>query len=109
MGRFRDLKFAAISASSSGANEIVAAVTGKEIRVLGYTIVGAGDVTATWRSGASTVLSGAMPLGNKTGIADNSGSTDYWLLESKKGEALNLVLSGATAVTGHLVYFVDFD
>ena len=37
-------KFAPISASSSGANAVVAAVTGKKVRVLSYLLVAAGAV-----------------------------------------------------------------
>jgi len=66
------MKYAAISASSSGSNTVVAAVTGKRIRVLSYVMVAAGDVTATWQS-ASNNLSGGMALAANGGAAPSAG------------------------------------
>src|SRR5690349_23169495 len=48
--------YAAISASSNGANTIVAASTGHKIQVLSYVLDSAGTVTATWESSGGTVL-----------------------------------------------------
>jgi len=96
-------KFAVISASSSGDNTIVAAVTSKKIRVLGYVIVAAGTVGVTWKSGTGgTALSGLMSLTANTGIA--AAYCPVGLLETGSGVLLNLTLDAAVAVTGHLVY-----
>ncbi len=102
------MKYAAISASGSGANAIVAAVPGKRIRVAGYVLSFGGTVNAKWQS-ASTDLSGLiyglaatfaqaapMPKGERGGQAGH--------FETAAGEALNLNLSGAVAVGGHLAY-----
>lgn len=103
------MKYAAISASSSGSNTVVAAVTGKRIRVLSYVMVAAGDVTATWQS-ASTNLSGGMALAANGGAAPSAGqATPGGLIgqfETNQGEALNLNLSAAVSVAGHLTYIV---
>lgn len=98
---------AKIDASSSGSNEIVAAVAGKRIRVLGYVVIANAAVAITWLS-ASTSLSGAMNLagagyGVSTGQAVTEGFRGFHL-QTAVGEALNLNLSGAVAVGGHLVY-----
>jgi len=99
----RNAKYAAISASTSGNNTLVAAVTGRKIRILAIVIAGAGTVTATLQSGAAgTAISGALPL-----VANSSVALPYnpagWG-ETAVGALLNLSLSGAVAVTGLLVY-----
>ena len=101
------MKFAAINASASGGNTIVAAVAGKRIRVVSYVIVAAGSVTATWQS-ASTALSGPMSLAASGGASASIGimapGGAYGLFQTESGEALNLSLGGAVNVAGHLCY-----
>jgi hypothetical protein len=101
------MKFAAINASASGSNAIVAAATGKRIRVVSYVIVAAGAVTATWQS-ASTALSGPMSLASSGGASASVGilapGGAYGLFQTEAGEALNLSLGGAVNVAGHLCY-----
>lgn len=93
---------AVISASSSGNNEVVAAPTdGRHISVLGWQRSSNGSVNMKWRS-ADT---------DKTGLAY---ANQYWhdeVVESSDpefncaaNEALNLNLSGAVAVGGHVKY-----
>jgi hypothetical protein len=94
-------KFVAIVASSSGANAILAAVSGKKIRVLSYVIVATTAVTAKFQS-AAVDLTGAMPLG-ATGVL----SAPFNVLghfETAASAALNLTLGSAVAVSGHLTY-----
>ena len=101
------MKYAKIDISASGANQIVAAVTGKKIRVLAYTIIAAGAVTAKWQTN-STDLSGAMSLAANGGAAPSvsvlAPGGVYGLFETAPGEALNLNLGGAVNVSGHLTY-----
>lgn len=95
-------KFAAISASSSGNNTIVAAVPGKKIRVLSYVLVGTTAVTAKFQSGAGgTDLTGAMPIG-ANGVV--SAGPDEGHFETAAGALLNLNLGSAVAVSGHVTY-----
>lgn len=95
-------KFAPINAASSGDNTIVAAVAGKKIRVLAYTAIANGAVNARWQSGdAGSYLSGALPLAAQAGAAPAFGGG---LLETASGELLNLELSAAIQVSGHLTY-----
>lgn len=97
------VKYAAIDAATSGDNTLVAAVTGKKIRVLSYILVSAGTVTARFESGAGgTALSGQMTMAVNTGVsaAFNEGG---WF-ETAAGSLLNLELSGAVSVDGHLSY-----
>ena len=103
------MPYAAISAASSGDNEIVAAVTGRKIRVQNYTIVSAGTVNVTWKSG-STAISGAMPFVANGSLSPAAGGPNAngidGVLETAGGEALVLNLSGAVGIRGHLRYEV---
>jgi hypothetical protein len=94
-------KFASIQVGASGSNAIVAAVSGKKIRVLAYTLFASGAVNAKFQSAAN----------DKTGLkyfAANGGISAAFCpvgwFETNAGEALNLNLSGAVAVGGELVY-----
>lgn len=97
-------KFAAIAASSSGNNTVIAAVTSKKIRVLAYNIIGNGAVNAKWQSGASgTDLTGLKYIAAAGGgICANYNPVGWF--ESASGVLLNLNLSGAVAVGGEIVY-----
>lgn len=105
---FHEIKRAAISVSSSGDNTIIAAVTGKAIRVLGVVLIGAGDVDVRFESGAGgTALTGVMSL-----AADGNGfvlpicpNEDLYWFETAAGSLLNLELSGAVAVAGCIIYY----
>lgn len=101
-------KFAPITASSSGATTIVAAVTAKQILVVGFTLTASAAVNAKWQSHTTTATAtglyyflgaasaplpaGFMPVGHFATVA---------------GEALDINLSGAVAVGGSLTY-VEF-
>lgn len=102
------LKYAAISASASGNNTIIAASTGQKIVVVSYVVIAAGPVSITWKSGASSSLSGAMALAANGGAAPSAGplapSGVVGMMETASGEALVLNLSAAVAVGGHLAY-----
>jgi hypothetical protein len=94
-------KFAKIDAASSGSNTIIAAVTGKKIRVLSYDLVCASAVAVTWRSNA-TALSGAKSFAANGGQVKNLSELGH--LETVAGEALNLNLGTAVQVSGELTY-----
>ena len=97
-------KFAAIDATGSGDNTIVAAVTGKKIRVLALHVTMTGTlVTIRFESAAGgTALTGQMqPLaGNSITLPFNPVG---WF-ETVAGELLNMELGGAQSVDGCLVY-----
>lgn len=94
-------KFVGIAVSASGNNQVIAAVGGKKLRVLSYILVAAGTVSVKFRS-ASTDKTGAMPLVANSGIA--SGFCQVGHFETAVGEALNLNLSDAIAIGGHVTY-----
>lgn len=98
-----ETKYAVIDHATLGDNTIVAAVTGKKIRVLAVFLVAAAAVTIRFESGAGgTALTGQMVL------AANGGFTlpfnpEGWF-ETAAAALLNLELSAAASVDGALAY-----
>lgn len=96
-------KHAAIDAATSGDNTIVAAVTGKRIRVLALTLVSAGAATARFESAAGgDALTGQMTLAASTVLTLPFNPVGWF--ETDAGELLNLELSAAVSVDGCVVY-----
>jgi hypothetical protein len=102
------IKFAKISAASSGNNTLVAAVTSKKIRVLSMRLCPSAAVNwyltssngGTAIYGDSTNKITASAGGNGDGMNFNQGG---WF-ETVAGEALVINLSGAVGVAGCLSY-----
>jgi hypothetical protein len=97
------IKRAKIDAATSGDNTLVAAVSGKKIRVISLFLVASDVVNVRFESGAGgTALTGAMNL-----VANGGFSLPYnplgWF-ETASGALLNLELSGAVSVDGALTY-----
>lgn len=96
-------KFAVITASSSGATQIVAAVSSKKIRVISFIFQCNAAVNVKFQSHVTPT--------DKTGLFYNAANTGAcgpynpkgWF-ETISGEALDINLSGAVAVGGTLVY-----
>lgn len=98
------VKFAVIDAASSGDNTLVAAVTGKKIRVLSAVLVASNAVTVRFESGAGgTALTGQMVLTNPSDGFTLPFSPCGWF-QTAAGSLLNLELSGAVSVDGCLTY-----
>lgn len=96
-------KFAAIDVTTSGNNTIVSAVSTKKIRVLAYVLVASAAVTVRFEDGAGgTALTGQMQLAANGGVS--SGFCPVGFFETSATTLLNLELSGATSVDGHVVY-----
>jgi hypothetical protein len=98
------VKRAVIDKAGSGDNELVAAVTGKTIRVLAafFTMTGTA-VTIRFESGAGgTALTGQMtPAQGQTVVLPYN---PHGWFETAAATALNLELGGAQSVDGGLVY-----
>ena len=106
-------KYAVVSISASGDNQIVAAVPNQKIVLLSYTVIAAGAVSITWKSidfpSASIYpISGPMALAANGGAAPSAGplapGAIVGLMETLPGQALCLGLSAAVAVGGHITY-----
>lgn len=95
---------AIINASSAGANAIIAAPSDPSlsIRVLFVKLVASGGAnTCTFKSG-TTAIDSADSLAASGGFT--TGYVEVGYLQCNAGEALNLTLSDATAVTGLVLY-----
>jgi hypothetical protein len=90
-------KFAVISATTAGDTLIVAAVTGKKLRVLDYVITDGAAVTMKFRSG-TTDITGPLTKGAAPGFSANGH------FETAAGAILNINLSTNATVGGHIVY-----
>ncbi len=96
-------KFAAIAASSSGDNTLIAAVVSKKIRVLSYTLVAAGAVVCRFEDGAGgTAKSGQMALAANGVLSVPFSPVGHF--ETTANTLLNLELGGAVSVAGHICY-----
>lgn len=100
---FLNVKTAAVTASASGATQIVAAVTGKRIRVLSYTYRVNGAVNVKWQS-ATTDLTGLSYNGAAGEGEAPSAPPGMYLFQTAVAAALNINLSAAIAVGGHIQY-----
>lgn len=97
------LKHKAVDVSSSGNNEIVAAVAGKRIAVYAVRLQAAGTVSFKFKSN-DTDLEGASPFQAREGYIETL-NPPYFLFATTSGQALNLNLSDAVQVTGRVSYF----
>lgn len=100
------LSDAIISVNGAGDNTIVTADPTRKIKVVSYVIVANAAVSTTWKSGAGTQKSGAMPLAQNGGVAI-AGSADAPIIETAVNNDLVLNLSSGVQVSGHLRYFLE--
>jgi len=104
------IKYAKIDCASAAAagNTLVAAVTGKKIRVLGLFVVLAEATTVKFYSGAAntgTALTGAISVDDTSGfVLPKSDSPNIGYLETVAGEALTLLLGAAKQASGAMTY-----
>lgn len=90
--------------TAATSTELVAAVAGQVISVIQYNMVAAGAVTAQFKS-ATTALTGAMSMITGVPLRDAlpEGEKRDCLLQTAKGEALNLTLGATVQVSGHML------
>jgi hypothetical protein len=104
MKRGLAIEFAIINAAAAGDNLIVAADGAKKLKVLQYAFVVDAAVAVKWRS-AGNDRSGAMVFAANGGISSPFvPPAAGHLLETAVNEALNLNLSGAVGVRGHVAF-----
>lgn len=102
-GDLMNVKYAVINANTSGDNTLVAAVTGKRIRVLAGSVIctSAGDVR--FESGASgTALTGQYPVAANGGFVLPYSQVGWF--QTASATPLNLELSGTLDCNGSLTY-----
>jgi hypothetical protein len=103
------VKRAAVNAASSGDNTLVAAVSGRKIKVLALVLAAASAVNVRLESGAGgTALTGVMSLTTSDlKVVLPPSVPGYHWCETAAGALLNLELSGAVQVSGCLIYYVE--
>jgi hypothetical protein len=99
------LKFALLDVAAAQTDAVVvAAVTGKKIRVLNYAFTIGAAGTVLFESGTATALTGVMNFAAAETVSFE-GSADSPAFETAAGAALTLTNTGAGAdVRGHLCY-----
>ena len=96
-------KFAVINATTNGDNTIVAAVVGKKIRVLAYSIVADAAVGVAFEDGAGgSELSGQMAFAANGGISVPFSPVGHF--ETTANTLLNIETDAAANVRGHISY-----
>lgn len=98
-----EVKRAAISGATSGDNTLVAAVSGKKIRVISMFLITAGAVDIRFEDGAGgTALTGVMSFPANGGIALDDNETGWF--ETSAATLLNMELGAAVQVSGAITY-----
>lgn len=99
----------AISAASSGNNQLVALTSGETVYICGYELVAAGTVDVQFITGTGTACAtnefdetGAMPLVANSGLVSRS---PFWTgMAGLAGDAFCIELSASVQVSGVLYY-----
>lgn len=96
--------YAAISASTSGDNTVVAATSGFRIRVIKCSYVCASAVVVTWKSSVAGAISGPESY------AANGGMSEPYcpagIMQTAIGEGLVINLGGNVSVGGKMTYIL---
>lgn len=103
----REVKTEDVNATGSGNTELVAAVSGAKIRVLGITVTNraSSTVSVKFQSAANNITgSGPHLLAVDGGGYARDVQTSAFLWETNAGEALNVNLSGASDVVVDVTY-----
>lgn len=103
-GSLSAVQVVAVSASTLGDNTLVAAVTGKKIRVVSLALVATGGANTVRLGSAASgqAMTGAMDLPSDGQLVLPYNPAGW--CETVAGDLLNLELSAATAVAGTLGY-----
>ena len=105
--REQEILFSKIDINSSGQNIIIAANATKKIKLLSYTFVSDGAVNIKFQSG-NTDLTGAMNFTSNGGISSPIGNPGSgWLMETAVNQSLNINLSAAIGLRGHISFFME--
>lgn len=98
-------QFAVVSAADSGDNTLVAAVTGKQIKVHNIVLIVPSAVSIYFKSGSTAIggnSSTPLAIGANGGFAPGEAKLGHFTTAA--GEALVLNLSSAVSVGGWIVY-----
>jgi len=96
------IKYAVINQSAAASNEIVAAVTNRNIRIIGITLVAAGAVSVTIEDEDGVDLIGLIALAANQHYVLPVHGLGYQ--QTARGKALHMLLGGAVQVGGSITY-----
>ncbi len=103
-GAGKGFKTVGATVSASGDNNLVAAVSGQSVYVLGLHLSGAAAVVAVLQdTGGAVVRSGQMSIAANGEKSLPSSDSHYWA-KTAAGTGLDLNLSGAVSVGVTLIY-----
>lgn len=98
------VKFARINVAAATAGEVVAAVTGKAIRVLGYAIVVDATATVTFQDTAGTpVIHAEFELLANGGVS-YAGHMEVPAFQTAIGTGVEVLTGALQEARGHLTY-----
>ena len=97
----KPLQYVKVDTASSGANTLLAGVSGQKIFVYAGVLTAAGAVTATFKDG-STALTGAMSMATGTAVPFNPVPNNYTIFPPISGDFV-MTLGGAVQVSGYFV------
>jgi hypothetical protein len=97
-------KFVKVVASSSGVTNILALVSAKKLRVLALKLTANGAVNVKWQSHVTPTDLTGLSYFAAAGDGEVLSFNPVGWFETVAGEALDINLSGAVAVGGHLTY-----
>lgn len=101
-----DVKFAKVDATADGDNTVIAAVTGKKIRVLGYVLTGVSTAGATFTiqdTATTPVVHAKLSLPATGGVA-YSGGLEAPAFETAAGTGVEINNPTGADALGHMVY-----
>ena len=98
-----EVKFAAISETSGGTHTLVAAVSGKKIRVTAIWFTVSSNIGVGFQSNGVDVIEPAY-YDTYGGLAWMRGVDGDFFVETVAGETLDIYMTGASTVAGGLNY-----
>lgn len=103
-----DVKYAKVDAAADGDNVIIAAVTGKSIRVLGYVLTHTASLAATITiqdTAATPVVHAKLRMTAEGGAVAYAGGLDAPAFQTAAGTGVEINNPGTGSDTfGHMVY-----
>lgn len=97
---------AVINFATAATHSIIAAVTGKKIKITNIMLTVAGETNLTFKS-ATTAISGALDFGGTDEPRGMVHSLGDFPLETASGEAFQITSSGAVQVSGYVTYYTE--
>jgi hypothetical protein len=99
--------YASIDVATAATSTLVAAATGKRVKVIGFWLIAGGTTTVTFKDD-TTALHGGIPLTAQAGLVV-MGNRDTAAFVTTAGNALKFTNGSAQQVSGVVIYTVEAD